>query len=261
MYAIRIFPRLSNPWRSLNVAFSQPANYATTTPKRTNLEEKLGLPERPKKPASPYLMFVKKTFPEYAKMNPKLPFKEVVQKVSEQWKKVDMETKTKMLNEYHEKLQKHPEEVEKYFSSLTDAQRVQLEAAKQDKNEIKKKRRTMQELKKTGKPIRPVASFGMFVKDEYSKMQSKNTFGPSAIKEISKKWNNLTPEEKAPFKLRYQEAYKAYEKNLVEWEEEMVRQGKESLVRSRSRPAHGEPKKSSLVKGVERDPLKPLINK
>lgn len=93
-----------------------------------------------------------------------------------------METKKKMLNEYHEKLQKHPEEVEKYYSSLTDAQRVQLEAAKQDKNEVKKKRRTMQELKKTGKPIRPVTSFGLFVRDEYTKMQSKHVFGPVSSK-------------------------------------------------------------------------------
>lgn len=83
----------------------------------------------------------------------------------------------------------------------------------------------------------------------------------SAMKEISKKWNNLTPEEKAPFTLRYQEAYKAYEKNLVDWEEDMVRQGKESLVRTRSRPANGEPKKSLLVKSAEPAPVKPLINK
>lgn len=83
-----------------------------------------------------------------------------------------------MLNEYHEKLHKHPEEVEKYYSSLTDAQRVQLEAAKQGKSEFRKKRRTMQELKKTGKPIRPVTSFGLFIKEEYAMMQSKYAFGP-----------------------------------------------------------------------------------
>ena len=44
-----------------------------------------------------------------------------------------METKTKMMNEYHEKLKKHPEAVKNYYDSLTDAQRVQLEAARQEK--------------------------------------------------------------------------------------------------------------------------------
>lgn len=80
------------------------------------------------------------------------------------------------------------------------------------------------------------------------------------MKEISKKWNDLTAEEKTPYKLRYQEAYKVFEKNLVEWEEDMVRQGKESLVRTGSRPATGEARKSSLVKNVEPAPVKPLIS-
>ena len=89
-----------------------------------------------------------------------------------------METKTKMMNEYHEKLKKHPEAVKNYYDSLTDAQRVQLEAARQEKNELKKKRRASAELRKTGKPARPVSSFGIFVKDEYLKDNTRHTFGP-----------------------------------------------------------------------------------
>ncbi len=104
---------------------------------------------------------------------------ELVQKVSEQWKKLDLETKTKMMNEYHEKLKKHPEAVKNYYDSLTDAQRVQLEAAKQAKNESKKKRRATLELRKTGKPARPVSSFGIFVKEQYLKEDNtRHTFGP-----------------------------------------------------------------------------------
>jgi transcription factor A, mitochondrial len=43
-------------------------NYATV--KRLSLEEKLGLPERPKKPSSPYLQFCAQKFPEFSKMHP-----------------------------------------------------------------------------------------------------------------------------------------------------------------------------------------------
>lgn len=104
---------------------------------------------------------------------------EAVKQVSEQWKKVDIETKTKMMNDYHEKLQKFPQAIKQYYDSLTDAQRVQLEAAKQEKNELKKKRQTSQELKKTGKPIRPVSSFGIFIAEQYSKDTNvKHNFGP-----------------------------------------------------------------------------------
>lgn len=84
-----------------------------------------------------------------------------------------------MMNEYHEKLQKFPQAIKQYYDSLTDAQRVQLEAAKQEKNELKKKRQATQELKKTGKPTRPVSSFGIFVAEQYLKDVSlKHNFGP-----------------------------------------------------------------------------------
>lgn len=56
------------------------------------------------------------------------------------------------------------------------------------------------------------------------------------LKEISKVWNNLTPEEKAPYKLKYEKEEKDYRKKLAEWEEEMIRQGKANLVRSESQP-------------------------
>lgn len=62
-------------YRRMNAssAFFQSANYATVKP--VYIEEKLGLPERPRKPPSPYLMYVKQTYPEYANMRPKMSFR------------------------------------------------------------------------------------------------------------------------------------------------------------------------------------------
>ena len=90
-----------------------------------------------------------------------------------------------MLKEYHEKLSKYPDVLKKYYDSLTDGQRVQLEAAKQQRNLSKKKRRDQQERRKLGKPIKPVTSFGMFVAEEFSKNQSKHNFGPVKIYNFS----------------------------------------------------------------------------
>lgn len=54
----------------------------------------------------------------------------------------------------------------------------------------------------------------------------------------------MPAEEKIPYKTKYQEAFKVYEKKLAEWEEQMVREGKDSLIRTRSRPlSTGTPKK------------------
>ena len=62
-------------------------------------------------------------------------------------------------------------------------------------------------------------------------------FGKGYIKEIAEMWNKLTPEEKAPYKLKSEEDGKKYQRALVEWEEEMVRQGKANLIRLQSQPA------------------------
>jgi hypothetical protein len=184
---------------------------------------------------------------------------EIAHKLAEAWKLVDIETKTKMMNEFHEKIKTHPEALQQYYSTLTDAQRVQLEAAKKTRMESLKKIRSKFELRKTGKPTRPTGMFGIFVKDVYSKKTNDSTkyfgtvnnsqtsffstflmhfgfFKQGHLKEISKVWNSLTPEEKAPYKFKYEKDEKEYRKKLAEWEEEMIRQGKANLVRSESQP-------------------------
>lgn len=178
-----------------------------------------------------------------------------------------------MMKEYHDQLQKFPVDTKKYYDSLTDTQRVTLEAAKQEKKETKIKRKASKEMKKTGKPTKPISSFAMYVKEEHAKEKVKQPFGPvssnfrlffnrssifiqyisnstsfqHSIIEMGKKWKTLSPEEKTSYTLKYQEAYKIYEKKLSEWEEEMVRQGKESLIRAKSRPTTTEASKKLAV--------------
>ncbi|EFX83491.1 hypothetical protein DAPPUDRAFT_315773 [Daphnia pulex] len=235
MFAIRMLRSLTNLGPKVSDQLWS-MNYATV--KRLSLEEKLGLPERPKKPSSPYLQFCGQKFTEFSKMHPGSTFTDIAHKLAEAWKLVDIETKTKMMNEFHEKIKTHPEALQQYYSTLTDAQRVQLEAAKKTRMESLKKIRSKFELRKSGKPTRPTGMFGVFVKDVYSKKTDHSTtyFGTGHLKEISKVWNNLTPEEKAPYKFKYEKDEKEYRKKLAEWEEEMIRQGKANLVRSESQP-------------------------
>lgn len=73
------------------------------------------------------------------------------------------------------------------------------------------------------------------------------------MKVMSKKWSSMTDDEKLPYKTKYQDAYKIYETKIVEWEEEMVRQGKESLIRSRSRPTSTPNTKKMLPLGTSKN--------
>lgn len=69
-------------------------------------------------------------------------------------------------------------------------------------------------------------------------------------------WSNLTPEEKESYKFKSEEDSKKYQKALVEWEEEMVRQGKTNLVRLQSQPAQpalDESKKFTSIKSQTKE--------
>lgn len=59
--------------RTVNNNFVQLAYYVNV--KSPEIEAKLGLPERPKRPPTPYLKFVQQKYPEYAKTSPKISFK------------------------------------------------------------------------------------------------------------------------------------------------------------------------------------------
>ncbi|XP_046445176.1 transcription factor A, mitochondrial-like [Daphnia pulex] len=253
MYAIRMLPSLSNLGRK---ASGRPlyisVNYAT---KRLSIEEKLGFPERPKKPLPPYIDYCQKKFAEFSNVSQKVLPREIIPKFAEEWKLIDKETKTKLMNEYREKLQKYPDTLQQYYLSLTDAQRLELETVRNEKDASAQKRKLRLENRKTGKPIRPVNQFGIFVKEVFPKVSAGDSGKPNVqatLKDICKRWKNLTPEEKAPYKLKFEVADQEYQKKLVEWEDEMVRQGKANLVRVRARPILGLDDSKKFSKETER---------
>lgn len=59
---------------------------------------------------------------------------------------------------------------------------------------------------------------------------------------LLEKWNSRSQEDKKKYEEKFQAAKQEYEKKMIEWEAEMIRQGKESLVRQKSRPTVPVPK-------------------
>lgn len=104
---------------------------------------------------------------------------EIIPKFAEEWKLIDKETKTKMMNEYREKLKKYPDTMQQYYLSLTEAQRLELETVRNEKNASAQKRKLRLENKKTGKPIRPVNQFGLFVKEVFPKVSTADSGKPN----------------------------------------------------------------------------------
>jgi hypothetical protein len=63
---------------------------------------------------------------------------------------------------------------------------------------------------------------------------------------LSDEWKQMSEDTKSPYVKKFKEAWKEYSAKMSAWEEEMVRQGKESLIRVGSRPVKspsaGQPK-------------------
>lgn len=105
-----------------------------------SLEEKLGLPPRPKKPLTPYFRFLKDARPKMLQSNPNLKAIELVQACAKKWVDVDENTKKKLLDEYMKDKEQYVIRRAHYESRLTDDQKFELEAAKQDIVESREKR-------------------------------------------------------------------------------------------------------------------------
>lgn len=104
------------------------------------LEEKLGLPAKPKRPLSCFLRFVNEKRPQWMKENPGLPMKEFVQKCGKQWTSADKKTKKKYENELVKDNEEYQKQLVLYNNQITDEQKTSIEAIKRDLQVNKEKR-------------------------------------------------------------------------------------------------------------------------
>ena len=102
--------------------------------------EKLGLPPKPKRPLTPYFRFLVQARTQVQQSNPKLSTIEIVQACAKRWADVDESTKQKLTEEYMKDKEQFIKQRAQYESKLTDEQRYDIEAAKQDIEESKEKR-------------------------------------------------------------------------------------------------------------------------
>lgn len=104
------------------------------------MEEKLGLPPRPKKPLTPYFRFLAEVRPRVTKENPDLGAIQVVATCAKQWANVDDNLRKKLTDEYMKEKEKFVKERAQYEGKLTDDQKYDIQTAKQDLQESRDKR-------------------------------------------------------------------------------------------------------------------------
>ncbi|XP_057665526.1 transcription factor A, mitochondrial-like [Diorhabda carinulata] len=204
----------------------------------------LKIPDKPKKPLNPYMLFVVETRSNLIKENPNLKPVDVFKKVAQQWKTITEEQKAKYQEIYKKEQEIYDQEVLDYNISLSEEQREALHAASMEKREEKKKRKLTKLIKENHKPKKPPGPYLLYLIEQ---SQIKNIPINILMKSSKDEWSKVPETEKQRFKNVYSKEVEKYEKELKNWEQKMLEEGHPELVRTKSKT----PEKSSRILAVK----------
>ncbi|KAJ8945565.1 hypothetical protein NQ314_009186 [Rhamnusium bicolor] len=103
--------------------------------------KQLKIPEKPKKPLTPYVKFVIESRSDIIKQNPNIKPTEIIKKCAEHWRTVSSELKEKYANAYKSECEVYNKKILNFNASLTTEQREAIKSAADEKKEDKKKRK------------------------------------------------------------------------------------------------------------------------
>ncbi|XP_054726637.1 transcription factor A, mitochondrial isoform X1 [Anastrepha obliqua] len=209
------------------------ANFASSAASSIRtLEEKLGIPPRPKKPLTPYFRFMQEQRPKIIAENPKISTVDIVRMVSKRWNDADAALKKRLQDDYRRDQHQFVEIRTKYEAKLTDEQRAELKQLKKDIQDAKDRRMIRKRIKELGRPKRPASAFLRFLTQE-------RTNSPQTPKQTyrewhqwcTEKWSRLSDKEKEVFLAESRKDMELYKTEIAQWEEKMVRLGNIDVVR------------------------------
>ncbi|XP_065371799.1 transcription factor A, mitochondrial isoform X2 [Calliphora vicina] len=209
-----------------NLSLSSPSYVAKT------LEEKAGLPPRPKKPLTPYFRFMKEQRPKIQAENPKISIVDIVRQVSKQWVTADASLKQRLQEEYKKEQQKYVETRTKYDAKITDEQRSQLKELKQEQIDAKERRMMRKRIKELGRPKKPASAFLRFIaKERIATPQTEKETFREWHQKATAKWGTLTDEQKNVYIMESRKELEKYKIEISLWEEKMIRLGNIDVIR------------------------------
>ncbi|XP_021951746.1 transcription factor A, mitochondrial isoform X2 [Folsomia candida] len=190
----------------------------------------LAVPPRPKKPLTPYFRFLAQVREDAKKENPKLKITELMKKIGTQWDRLDEAGKEKYLAAYKKDMESYSATLDKYQASLTPEQTALVEQLKMEKMSKKDKREKKRRVKDLGKPKKPMTAFLLFLRAQAKHGDTIEQYQQLA-KQMGTKWKGMSEAEKAPYLAQYNDAASIYEKDLKKWEDKMLKQGNNDVVR------------------------------
>ncbi|CAH2007233.1 unnamed protein product [Acanthoscelides obtectus] len=225
---------LNNSYRAplVNTAVLNLRSHASAVTATEKLKG-LNIPDKPKRPLSPYLRFVENYKHSVLKENPDIKITEVVKKCAEKWNSMSEEEKQKYKENYKIESEKYSQTISDYNKSLTNEQIQALKEIALEKKTKKQKRKMKKLCKDTNKPKRPLLPLTMYMMEV---CQMSNIPLKELMKDpdIRKKWESLPESDRKRYEEVYQRKKAKYDQDLLEWEKIMIEDGHQNAVRQRT---------------------------
>ncbi|XP_067629163.1 transcription factor A, mitochondrial isoform X2 [Eurosta solidaginis] len=246
-----LFGSLINKCRQAGIASLSVTTREASSTVRTTLEEKVGLPPRPKKPLTPFFRFMREQREKTKANNPHFSTREIVREMSQRWSEADEVTRNRLQDEFKRELQNFVEAKAKYEATMTDTQRAELKLLKDEIQEAKERRMMRKRIIMLGRPKRPASAFLRFlVQERTNAPQTANQTYREWQAKCAEKWSRLSDKEKQPFLEETRREITVYKKDIAEWEESMVRLGNIDVVRPSNLIDPPEPKSKGIKPNV-----------
>jgi len=230
---------LSNSFRVLplyNAAVKSPFTTAFKIPVRdihvhqpmlASVEEKLGLPARPKKPLTPYFRFMNEVRPTVQAKNPKLKSTERVALIGKMWKSLDATKKEKFSKGFQDEMLAYMNVITEYRKNLSEDDIRKIKETKFEKKERKVVLLQQKKCRDLGKPRKPMSSFIRYLQKQTDRQPKEQYL--DFVKRVSAKWQTLTDAEREKYKSTAQDE-ENFKKSLLQWEEKMRKLGHYDIV-------------------------------
>ncbi|TRY80566.1 hypothetical protein TCAL_04550 [Tigriopus californicus] len=179
------------------------------------------LPTKPKKPMTPYLVYLneqRQTFPSGMKNS------EFTKKVAQKWYSLSEGEKSRLVRDFNQRMAAYQKEMDQFTEKLTqdnllDEYKLSLakeRAVKKAKREMKNAQAKLKRAQPVlTKPKKPLNAYNLFTTETY---ESTSGTARDAFKSIAKKWREMAESEKAKYQAQAEKLAEEYKVELAKWE-------------------------------------------
>jgi len=192
---------------------------------------------RKAKPTNPYLIFINKNFKNMLEQHPDLPNKEVMKKAGTVWRAMSIEQKFAFFGEADKNRKERKENITEFKESLSPASVKELDAdfsrIQSERRAYLAKLRIRSEKKKLQCPRKPPGPYCLYA----ASLDRGDAPVTEFTKGASRKWHALPEQDKDQYREENAQAVAKYQSELKEWEQRMLADGRDELVRESTKKA------------------------